>query len=235
VKSTKEEFAPIEEAVRLKSLPAITGHLHRGTPISDSERTMLGLPARKGGIGSINVADAAEYHYETAGKSTNDLTAALVGKRGWSVTDHLSTFGKARAEHRKGADLRAEVLAKALLGDEGPNSLSAETKRAFKRAHEHHTSGWLTVAPARSHGLALTAYEFWDGLALRFGWEPVRPHQQCTGCSKPFTMAHAQTCEVGSMRIMRHDYLKLLLTSLLKLAITANAVSPEVPIILPCP
>ena len=150
-----------------------------------------------------------------------------------NVTDHLSTFGKARNTHRKQADMRMEVLAKTQLDNDGPGCLSNASKRAFKRAHDHHTSGWLTVVPSRSHGLALTANEFWDGLALRFGWEPVSASPTCTGCGKPLTMEHAQNCEVGSMRIQRHDYLKLLLASLLKVATTSNSVLLEQPIVLP--
>ena len=46
-------------------------------------------------------------------------------------------------------------------------------------------------------------------------------------------MEHAQNCEVGPMRIQRHDYLKLLLASLLKVATTSNSVFLEQPIVLP--
>ena len=135
--------------------------------------------------------------------------------------------------HRKLTNVRAEVCAKALLAQEGPDSLPLPTKRAFKRAYEHHTSGWLTAVPLREHGLALSANEFSDGLALRHGWEPANANRQCTGCGVPLTMEHAQKCGVGPYRIRRHDGLKELLSNCLKQATTAHSVTPEVPIILP--
>ena len=135
--------------------------------------------------------------------------------------------------HRKQADLRAEVLAKALLAQEGPDALSSPTKRAFKRAKEHNTSGWLTAVPLREQGLALSANEFRDGLALRYGWEPADASRLCTGCNVPLTMEHAQKCEVGPYRIRRHDILKELLANCLTQATTSHSVTPEVPIILP--
>jgi hypothetical protein len=150
-----------------------------------------------------------------------------VGKHKWRVTDHLSVFSKARTAHRKNADLRAEVEAQGLLTQDGPDALSAPTKRAFKREVEHHTSGWLTALPSRDHGLALTANEFKDGLALRYGWQPVNVSRRCTGCNKPRTIAHAQSCDVGPMRIQRHDYLKQLLANCLKQATTTNSVHME--------
>ena len=104
----------------------------------------------------------AEPKYKTVTKAINHLSEALVGKWKWSITDHLSKFAAARAAHRKLTDGRAEVFAKVLLAQEGPDSLPLPTKRAFKRAYEHHTSGWLTAVPLREQGLALSADKFRD-------------------------------------------------------------------------
>ena len=217
-----DELNPLEEAVRLTSIPSITGQT---TALTDSERKMLELPARKGGLGILNVSSTAEPNYKTAQKATSHLSGALIGKWKWSITDHLSKFAAARAAHRKLTDGRAEVFAKVLLAQEGPDSLPLPTKRAFKRAYEHHTSGWLTAVPLREQGLALSADEFRDGLALRYGWEPANASRLCNGCNVPLTMEHAQKCEVGPYRIKRHDGLKELLANCLKQATTEHSVN----------
>jgi hypothetical protein len=178
VPTTADEFAPFEEAVRQHSIPAITG---RKQPVSDAERLMFSLPARKGGLGITNATVAASTHHSTADAATSYLVGALNGEHDWHVAEHLTTFNKARADRKEAAEEAAKATIASLLADGEPTSLPPNTQRAFKRAAEHNTSAWLTAAPAVSHGLALTAHEFRDGLALRYGWEPVETEASCAG------------------------------------------------------
>jgi len=228
VKTEDTDFAPLEDSIRNRSIPNITGRTNQ--PLTDSERKMFALPARKGGLGIIDPRTQSTTLYKTATDATSYLVGALTGKHGWNVTEHLSTFNKARATHRKQADLNATTTARTLLENDDPGALSDSTKRAFKRAHDHHTSGWLTAVPSDTHGLILTAIEFQDNIALRYGYEPVFLNQTCIGCGQPNSMTHAQSCEVGPVRIMRHDNLKQLLISCCKQATTTNSVHPEQPI-----
>ena len=134
---------------------------------------MFSLPARKGGLGITNLMQAATTQCLTADAATRHLVGALYGKHDWQVAEHLNVFNAARSSRKTEAQEAADTTISSLLAADdssSPNCLPQATKRAFKRATEHHTSAWLTAAPAVTHGLALTAHEFRDGLALRYGW-----------------------------------------------------------------
>ena len=53
--SPLELFQPLEDAIRLQLLPALTGK----AGLTDSERGLLELPARLGGLGVVNPVRAA--------------------------------------------------------------------------------------------------------------------------------------------------------------------------------
>ena len=232
VATDASDFAPLEAAVRLTAVPAITG---RAEPVTDAEWEMLTLPARKGGLGITRATQSGGPCFETATASTSFLAGALIGKHEWRVTDHLSAFTAARAKHKKEAETRADAIVAALLADESPTALPPLTKRGLRRANKYHTSAWLTVMLSRDSGLVLSPYEFRDGIALRYVWNPVEVGTACSGCGQPFTMAHVQSCEVGPMRKDRHDYFRDMLKSWLEEATAQGAAQREADIALPQP
>ena len=135
VPTTAEEFAPFEDAVRQHSIPAITG---RTQPVTDAERSMFSLPARKGGLGITNLMQAATTQCLTADAATRHLVGALNGKHDWQVAEHLNVFNAARSSRKTEAQEAADTTISSLLpqADESssPNCLPQATKRAFKRA-----------------------------------------------------------------------------------------------------
>ena len=52
----------------------------------------------------------------------------------------------------------------------------------------------------------LTKTEFCDGIALRYGWDPVKMPSLCA-CNEKFTVPHALHCLKGGYTHMRHNEL----------------------------
>ena len=66
-------FIPLENAIRQKLIPAIIGR-----NVSDSERRLLALPVRLGGMGIQNPTITAETEYKNSNLATRNLTQIIV-------------------------------------------------------------------------------------------------------------------------------------------------------------
>ena len=62
-------LGPVEDLLRLKFIPAITG----GHICTDVERDLLSLPAKMGGLGIINVKEIAQQEFENSIQMTESL------------------------------------------------------------------------------------------------------------------------------------------------------------------
>ena len=56
--------------------------------------------------------------------------------------------------------------------------------------------------PLKRHHFDLTQSEFRDGIALRYGWDPL------CACNENFTVAHALHCPKEGYKHMRHNELR---------------------------
>ena len=56
----KHLIAPLEEVIRGKFLPAITGQ----SIFHDNLRNLMGMPARLGGLGLVDPSQQSSIHYE---------------------------------------------------------------------------------------------------------------------------------------------------------------------------
>ena len=62
VPDVSELFQPLEDAIRHKLLPALTGR----TGLTDQERNLLELPTRLGGLGILNPVKNAATQYDSS-------------------------------------------------------------------------------------------------------------------------------------------------------------------------
>ena len=79
--------------------------------------------------------------------------------------------------------------------------------RTHQRIFEHakdSLSAWLTVLPLEWDGFDLTAIEFRDDLALRYGKPLLQLPPFCDGCGLDFTITHALDCKKGGLIVQRH-------------------------------
>ena len=60
--------------------------------------------------------------------------------------------------------------------------------------------------PLKQYHFDLTKSEFRDGIALRYGWDPVKMPSLCA-CNENFTVAHALHCPKGYTH-MGHNELR---------------------------
>ena len=65
-------------------------------------------------------------------------------------------------------------------------SLYPPLQKLFDIANERGSSTWLSVLPLKTHGYHLHKGAFWDGLCLRYGWEPPHVPDTCV-CGFPFS------------------------------------------------
>ena len=70
---SSEQFSNLEEVIRLDFIPAISGHT-----VSDMERILLALPARKGGLGLPNPASDADLSYCWSRNATRALVDCML-------------------------------------------------------------------------------------------------------------------------------------------------------------
>ena len=67
-------------------------------------------------------------------------------------------------------------------------------------ASERGASSWLTAMPMKRYQFDLTKSEFRDGIALQYGWDPVKLPSPCA-CNENFTVAHDLHCLKENTRI----------------------------------
>ena len=66
-------------------------------------------------------------------------------------------------------------------------------------------SAWLLVPPIVKDNFDLSANEFRDGLALRYGKPLLQIPPVCDGCGSAFTVTHALDCRKGGLVTQRHN------------------------------
>ncbi len=182
---------PLEDIIRTKLLPALSG---RPAP-NDSERDLLALPARLGGIGLTNPTDSAysaSKHisaplYNLILDGNMDYTHEAYAEQ---VTAKLEVKKRKRHLNSTTADL---------LKSNVPLNL----QRAMILFQEKGASNWLTVLSVEEFDFALHKGAFRDALAFRYGWQPNGTPTTCSCCIN-FTVEHALSCAKRWLSSIRH-------------------------------
>ena len=74
VPGTSDLFKPLEETIRHRFIPALTGR----SAISDIERNLLSLPTRLGGLGIMNPSEATDSQYVTSQQVSTPLVSLII-------------------------------------------------------------------------------------------------------------------------------------------------------------
>ena len=128
-------LAPLEDAIRLHLIPALTG----STACSPILRDLLSLPCRLGGMGIVNPMDIADSQFDASVRVTVPLKELILDQSlTASPPDVRSIKTEAHSLRRSAAKVRAqEVYAE----------LSQPLQRAMDLNSEKGSSSWLTVLP----------------------------------------------------------------------------------------
>lgn len=198
VPGVEELFQPLEEVIRHQFLPALTGR----KALSDSERALLALPARHGGLGIPIPTAAAQRQF----LACSSISAPLVEVIKQQNTNYPMEV-RLKQRHAKAAirtnnrnDAAEEAMAL-------KPKLSNAQQCAMEQASEKGASSWLTALPLAKYDFCLHKQAFRDALCLRFGWTPTRLPSHCP-CGKLFTVDHAFSCPNGALPSIRHDRIR---------------------------
>ena len=93
--------------------------------------------------------------------------------------------------------------------------LHENQRYALDLAAEKGASSWLNTLPLKRYHFDLTKTEFRDGLALRFGWEPLKI-PAVYPCGDTFSLSHSLQCNKGAYTQMRHDEIRDTLAAVMK-------------------
>ena len=188
---------PLENAIHQHLIPALTGR----PPCSSTERDLLALPTRLGGLGLRDPSATSSECFKSSERITAPLVALIVSQSTVDTVDKNIT-SIIKKEVKKNNRKRQEERASAVY-----NQLTPELKRCVDLSKEKGSSSWLSVLPLEEHGFYLHKGEFKDALCLRYGWNLVNTPQRCN-CSTQFTVDHAMTCHMGGFPTIRHNEIR---------------------------
>lgn len=193
----------LESAIQENLIPAL---LNRAQ-LNPTERQLIALPARFGGLGIINPENLA-YEYS----HSQTITAPLVKKilqQDFALEDtsHLQEKLKLTTRQHK----QQQLMSSAATVE---NQLPQHLKRAILLSKEKGASSWLTVIPVEEHGYYLHKSAFRDSICLRYGWKPAYLPDKCP-CGGSFNVDHALTCPTGGFPSLRHNEIRDIVGGLL--------------------
>ena len=95
---------------------------------------------------------------------------------------------------------------------------------------EKGASSWLNTLPLKRYHFDLTKTKVRDGLALRYGWEPLKTPPLCpspSGCGELFSLSHSLQCNKGEYTQMRHNKIRDTFASVMKEVCYDVAIEPK--------
>jgi hypothetical protein len=190
-------FHKLEDSIRNNFIPALLG----GRFVTDSERDLLSLPCRLGGLALENPMHPFEDKYQNSKKATQQL-ANLIKKQEKSLNIDSHEQLSIKKTIKKTIEEKQKNIADAIL-----ETLPSDLKRAVLVSQEKGASSFLTALPLQRHGFALSKCEFRDAILMRYRW-PLPQLPSVCACGKPFTLDHSQICHLGGFVNMRHDEIR---------------------------
>ena len=204
---------PLERAVADALIPSIIEH-----ECTQTERDLLALPVRMGGLGFTNPIQAAASEYATSTIITAPLAQQIVSQAHESPDDAVIRTLQQNARKVSDESLRGNL-------ESVKASLPRKTKRAVDLAVEKGSSNWLTVIPVKDMDFNLNKREFRDAIKLRYDWEITDNPSVCV-CGDYFNVDHAMICRRGGFIIQRHNELRDIEAEMLNMVCNDVQVEP---------
>ena len=218
IPDTGELFQPLEDAIRLNLLPALTAG---NAGITDQERALLELPARLGGLGITNATKTASLNHHNSIQLTRplvDLIRQQVKGCPQAVRAEQARIKRdIKQKNRKSQQECANIMRE---------ELPATLTRAMEMASEKGASIWVVALPIAEHNFTLHKGSFRDARCLRYGWKPSRMPSHCV-CGCNFSVEHAFSCPSGALPSIRHNDIRDLTAKLLTEVCPNVATEPD--------
>jgi len=196
---------PLEDCIRYRLIPALTGR----APPSDSDRELLALPARLGGLGLVNPTSLPSSEFQASISISAPLKDLILQQKSGYSVECLEAQVKAKTTAKKIKSDKAKSSAASLRA-----STSTQSQRAMDLAQEKGASSWLSTLPLDEFGFTLHKGAFRDAIALRYGWQPLHTPITCA-CGTNFTVEHALSCPMGGFPTLRHNEVRDLTATLM--------------------
>ena len=216
VPGIEELLHPLEDAIRHQFLPAITGK----QALNDTERDLLSLPARSGGLGVTNPSKTASQQFGASKKVTEPLVS-IIHQQSINYPDHI----QAHQRQAKKAVRNCNRIAATEEAEAIKQRLSSSQQVAMDQASERGASSWLTAIPIAEYGFTLHKQAFRDALCIRYGRRPARLPSHCP-CGVAFSVSHALSCPKGALPSIRHDRIRDITAELLTEVCPNVAIEP---------
>ena len=194
---------PLEHIIHTKLYPSLT----KRPPPNATERDLLALPARLGGIALTDPTKSANLEFSASTKITEPLKNAILQQNFEYSPEIVSEQLKLKREAKTSKQLYLSQTFDNL-------KLSPELERAVELAQEKGASSWLTSLPIEEFGFALHKGAFQDAITLRYNWPPTRIPTTCA-CGNKFSVDHAMSCPKGGFPSIRHNEIRDLTAKLL--------------------
>lgn len=199
------QLQPVEATIRQHFIPALTGRAQPG----DTERDLLALPTRHGGLGISNPTAMTSLIHEGSVRSTEPLRKLIEEQRD-ELDNACEEVSRRRSAERARRQKQHQAEARSLF-----DQLGSQTRRVAELAAERGASSWLTVLPIDRHGFTLHKGAFRDALCLRYNWPPAQLPSICV-CGQAFDSSHSMSCPTGGLPSLRHNELRDITARLLK-------------------
>ena len=206
VPDIENHMKPLEEAIRQKLHPSITGQ----NAFNDLDRQLLALPVRHWGLGIIDPSKQSDLHHSACERITAPLVELILNQ-----SKSYSPQVRTTQQRAKNSTRTLRRLQEAREANEIRERLPPQMKRATDAAAEKGASSWLTTLPITKHGFAHHKGAFRDALCLRYGWHPPNLPSHCV-CSQKFTVEHALSCPRGRFPSIRHNELRDITAEMMK-------------------
>lgn len=208
ISGIEEYLSPLEEVIRHKFIPAITG----GHIVNDNERRLLALPVRLGGLGMRIFAKDVPLEYSNSRR----VTTTLINQ----ILDRNEGLSKTVAEiHSENRRIKLSEL------DFVYSEMNEEARRVNDANRRTAVPNWLTTLPLKEWGYNLNKQQLWDAIKIRYNWNLERISSKCI-CGATFDVGHALLCKKGgfvtSLLLYLQKFAKMLGKSRCYLKLLAN-------------
>ncbi len=178
-----DAIRPLDEKINQEFIPAIT----EGHHCSHTQRMLLSLPVKMGGLGVPMLTELCESEYKNSKRATEQLTERIRVQNEKYDIDRVQQK-EVELLIQKERKERFEKVLKYVR-----QSMTKEELRANDIAQMKGASSWLNALPLIDEGYYLSKREFFDAIHLRYRWPINRLLINCV-CLKKFTVDHAMQC-----------------------------------------